>query len=187
MNFKEFYESVSEKEKWFEDRTNRHIKLVKKYADRVVKEFPEYKDLTEIVSEHDASKFQEPEFTPYVEMSWMRKTEGKVENDPEGVFESATKHHVKNNKHHPEHWTKQEDVINKHDRDMAPEEVVIGFKMPDIYIAEMCCDWSALSEELGTNTPLEWFEKNNGTRWAFKKEQEDLIRKILNKIWIDSK
>ena len=49
--------------------------------------------------------------------------------------------------HHPESWD--------------------GIKnMPQVYIAEMVCDWKARSSELGTNL-REWINEKATKRWGF--------------------
>lgn len=58
-------------------------------------------------------------------------------------------------------------------------KVVDASRMPDIAIAEMVADWQAMSEELGTNTAREWFNKVKDVRWHFSPEQEELINKFL--------
>jgi len=51
--------------------------------------------------------------------------------------------------------------------------------MPDIDVAEMVSDWQAMSEELGTNTSREWYDKVKDVRWRFSPEQDLLIDKLL--------
>jgi len=182
--------SKSEKEEWFEKRLNNHIDLVQKYIKRIEKAYPEkFKGLIEQCENHDASKFKEPERAPYIEISWRHKhdnydsykTPGDLTKEDEN---QATLHHITENKHHPEYWCdRKENLLNKEDRDDIPDEIVDATKMPNKYIAEMCADWSAMSEELGKNTPREWADKNIGKRWKFVPKQKELIYEILDKIW----
>ena len=97
---------------------------------------------------------------------------------------NASNMHVNSNSHHPEcHSNQTDNLINRDDRDRPPEEMVDATKMTDLDIAEMVADWSAMSEEKGTNTPMEWADKNVNIRWKFKKEQKELIYKLMNEIW----
>src|ERR1017187_5777231 len=114
--------------------------------------------LLDIVKLHDLSKFENPEIIPYIYITWRHKcnNEGKKYKVPAGIDDTeATKHHVKNNPHHPEYWSDETNVINTVDRD-APLKLIDATKMPILAVCEMVADWSAMSEERGTNTPQEW-------------------------------
>ena len=50
--------------------------------------------------------------------------------------------------------------------------------MDTISIAEMCADWAAMSEELGTGL-LEWVDKNIDVKWRFSQYQKRSIYKLL--------
>lgn len=71
---------------------------------------------------HDASKFAG------VEWEWMHR--GPDTAGPE--LEAAIRQHQNTNDHHPEYWG-----------GMA--------NMPEICVAEMCCDWLARSQEFATD------------------------------------
>jgi len=183
-----------EKEQFFLDRTNNHIRLVQNAAAKIVEAYPEFTELLKQVETHDASKLEEPEKTPYIEITWRHKLEnekgeydpykgkgyqtpGKLEKEEEN---QATLHHITTNSHHPEYHLKDKSDanVNKDDRDKS-DKVVYASRMPDIDIAEMIVDWQAMAEELGTNTSREWFEKVKDVRWHFDEEQEELIDKLL--------
>jgi len=185
MSFKKFLVKT-EMVEWFNSRTNKHISLVRKYGDMIADNYPEYDELIDIVRNHDASKFVEPEHTPYIHISWKYKCadKGVDYKIPDGIDDtSATLHHVKNNKHHPEYWSTQDDVINSENRD-KPKEVIFAQDMPNIYVAEMVADWCAMSEERGGH-PKDWADKNVGVRWDFTEEQIEIIYDIINNIWRD--
>lgn len=178
---------------FFDSRTNMHIDLVKKNGKKLIKKLemePELKELFEIVlKNHDSSKFQEPEKTPYILTSWKYKV-GKDEFDKLNVpqemlseMTKATEHHVKNNKHHPEYWdkTQNEGIINTVDRD-KPAVLIDATKMPKFYLLEMCCDWVAVSEERKTN-PFDWADNNINIRWNFDENQVKLIYSILELLY----
>ena len=181
-----------EQEKHFEDRTNKHINLVQEKAKMIVDAYPEYEDLLTQVEVHDASKFKEPERTPYISLTWRHKLENeKGEFDPmkdkgyktPGMLSNedenqATLFHVRNNEHHPEYWSKADANLDPNDRDKSTK-CLDASKMPDLAIAEMISDWAAMSEELGENNPRGWYDKQKDVRWHFSEEQGKLIDKLL--------
>ena len=73
----EFLMLENEKEDWFEERTNYHISLVKKAAQKIVAKYPEFKELIGQAAKHDASKFLDPERKGYVELTWRLKKDKK--------------------------------------------------------------------------------------------------------------
>lgn len=190
--FKE--EITKEMEDWFNERTQRHINLVKEWGIKIVFEkiLVPYIDIPlfiEDLDNHDKSKFIEPEYTPYIYVSWEYRCKdlGILYTLPEDIktqMNIATNRHVTSNKHHPEYWMKNKilDVINRSDRDEPTDTLINCTSMPLTYIASMCADWMAMSEEKG-NSPQEWAKKNVNIRWGFTKEQEDFIYLILNTIW----
>lgn len=127
--YAEVRESVSarptpEMESWFDERTRKHIALVQKYARKIVKAFPSFEELLDVVQEHDAMKFEEPERTPYVFLTWQGKDPDYQYTDAiKDMGHRATLHHVRNNEHHPEHWATSfsGDSVNPDDRDAPPE------------------------------------------------------------------
>ncbi|MHA1170439.1 MAG: DUF5662 family protein, partial [Candidatus Hodarchaeales archaeon] len=84
------------------------------------------------------------------------------------------------NPHHPEYHLKDkgEANISGTDRDQS-KNCVDASSMPDLDIAEMVADWQAMSEELGTNTSRQWFDKVKDVRWHFSPHQVKLIDKLL--------
>jgi hypothetical protein len=186
MNIKDEYDLEDMKEH-FMNRTIRHIKKVHTFCDLIVSQFPDLKELSNVKIHHDLSKFEDPEHVPYVYIAWKYKMdkEGKDIVVPYSMKEKmikATEHHVNNNKHHPEYWSNETDnLINPENRD-KPLRLIDATKMPDIYIAEMCADWMAVSKERGSN-PIEWADMNIGTRWHFDDDQIELIYDILNTVY----
>jgi hypothetical protein len=60
-----------EKKEFFEKRTNRHISLVQKYCGNIYEYDPKRFDgLIEQARNHDDSKYKEPEYSPYVNITW---------------------------------------------------------------------------------------------------------------------
>lgn len=170
----------------FEKRTKEHINRVFRNALHLVKTYPELSStLLMQATEHDDSKFLEPEFTPYLHISWKYKVEGeggKYEPSAdimEGMHE-ATVHHIRNNKHHPEYWDEGFDG-KKFERDAPVQEIVDGTKMDRTSVAEMCCDWTSMSQELeGSNSAHSWAEKVINKRFAFTDEQIVWINDFLD-------
>jgi len=176
----------------FETRTNYHISLVQKYIDKIIalKNPILYSALLEKEKEHhDLSKFKEPEYTPYLHITWKgyMKSLG-AEYIPSSIIQKqmneATFHHIKNNPHHPEYWygNLRHNNLNSTDRDKPPEKIVDATRMPPTYVALMVADWLAMSEELNTD-PREWAFNNINKRWKFTKEQEDLIYNLIDELW----
>lgn len=172
-------ESSDDKETFFVDRTQSHINSVKACADTLCKAYPDlYPALITAAKTHDESKFSAPEREAYIELTYAKK-EGVRPKDPQKIAD-ATLHHILNNKHHPEYWLedKSKANISAKDRD-ASDEVVDASNMPELALAEMVCDWQAMSEELKTNTAREWFDKQRDVRWHFSDDQVAMIDKFL--------
>jgi len=174
--------SNDEKYEFFLERTNNHIRLVQEATEKIVSAYPELGGLVFQVDSHDASKFEEPELTPYIELTWKKKLEkeGEEYKTDDQAIHDATLHHIKNNRHHPEYHLgdKFKANLDPTNRDRSIH-VVDASRMPDIDIAEMVADWQAMSEELGTNTAREWYNKVKDVRWHFSDHQDELIDKLL--------
>lgn len=181
---------------WFEERTKNHVKLVRKYCKKIEEHDPDrFKGIVERGKEHDESKYEDPEYDPYVLITWRYKckkdgkdfwdgllSKDETREDVEEEMLKASEHHVKNNRHHPEFHTDQEgQLINDKDRD-KPLVLVDATKMGDLDVAEMCADWAAMSEETG-GAPKEWADKNVNVRWKFTDVQKDLIYELIEVIW----
>jgi hypothetical protein len=175
---------------WFEKRTEKHIGLVRKYIDKILKARPDdFSGLEKRKETHDQTKYQEPEKTPYVFITWQYRMKDKGEkfDVPKKILDmmnEATQHHVKHNRHHPElHDPKAGDgSINRNDRDAIPDKMVDGTKMSDTDLAEMVADWCAMSDEKGTQ-PKDWADKNVGKRWKFDDGQKKLIYDLIEEVW----
>jgi transketolase len=161
---------------YYQIRTIKHINRVKKWANKIVQQHPELKDLLIQIQTHDQSKFEQPELDPYIWLTWKYKCQDEnVEfNIPERIkklIKNAVTHHLQSNKHHPEYFASD-----------PTEKPVNAEHMDDISIAEMIADWFAMSEEK-KNNPKEWADKNIGTRWNFTDHQKKLIYKLIDTVW----
>ena len=171
---------------WFYIRTNKHIELLKKQAQKILKSdiVKDRKKFISRIDVHDKSKFEPPELEPYLYITWKYKCERdnipfSVPKNIEEMMHEATEHHVKNNPHHPEFWSTQKgSFINTNDRD-KPSVLVDASKMDDEAIIEMVCDWKAVSEEKQSNI-RDWAKMNIGIRWDFTDKQIKLINKCMD-------
>lgn len=171
-------------------RTNLHINLFNKYLNKIVElNLPEVNNEELLQDSHDKSKWSEPEYTPYLHISWKYKSqgEGKIYEPPQEIkddMNAATYHHIKNNRHHPEYWdpsTTLQPSLNQTNRDAKPEKLVDATKMPLTHVAGMVADWLAMSEEKNTKVK-DWVDKNVNIRWKFTIPQVDLINNIISLI-----
>ena len=141
-----------------------HKERVSKFADLLKEKLPELFDnidvelFDEMIREHDASKFEEPEFEAYAQ-KWFNNSGETLE------YKEAWKHHWTNNEHHPEFW--------------------LGEDMPYIYILEMLCDWGSFSIDKGDFRELSDFYYNKAKDDEEKNlsaNTKAIIEDILNKL-----
>lgn len=99
--------------------------------------------LAELITYHDLSKFSEEEAWGYAKYKFGQPNTKEAEN----AFDRAWHHHKMNNPHHPEYW-----LNPGKDGSCKPLEI------PDIYLAEMICDWIGAGKSYGN--PFEsWAQK----------------------------
>ena len=103
--------------------------------------------------QHDVSKFlgSEWEHMKFVDVKKLNK-EQKI------CLKLAISDHNQSNEHHPEFWGS------------------IKF-MPDVYVAEMVCDWKSRSTEFGTSLE-DWINEEATKRFEFDKNDE-VYKKIM--------
>lgn len=102
---------------------------------------------------HDLSKFQGIEF------EHMSPTEPCMEEGAKLKLKLAVHHHRKTNPHHVEYWAN-------------------GIReMPDVYLAEFCCDIKSRSEEFGTDL-RQWIDETATKKWNFSKD-DAVYKKIM--------
>jgi hypothetical protein len=178
---------------FFNIRTKLHIDLVNKYIDKLSKniEISKFIDISKlriVGGNHDKSKYLDPEYTPYIYVTWSYHLkdmglEFKCSDFIKKKMNLATNHHVKSNKHHPEYWDNSSlKIINRSDRDKPLSKIIDSTSMPLIYVSEMVCDWMGRSEEKQI-CPYVWAKNNINIRWKFTEEQIDFIYIILDSSW----
>lgn len=177
---------TQEMEDWFVTRTEKHIKLVRKFCRVLQDKFDRFESLYKISEAHDETKYRKPEIEPYIHITWQykMKDEGKKYDPPQKMkdaMNNATFHHIVSNPHHPEFWDKNlsKDAYNRENRDEPGKKMVDAKRMHDLYIAEMVCDWTAMSEEKGTSL-RGWADKNVNVRWGFNDKQSKLIYSLID-------
>lgn len=172
----------SEKEKYFVERTKKHIELVNMFYKLLKEEIPALPDDWDF-SEHDADKLQEPLKTPYVEITWKYKnTDYILSDEMQKQCDLATLAHITQNEHHAEFWDKENAQINPEDRDKSSGKLIDASDMPTKYLVEMVCDWSAVAWERERKSPRDWAKKNIGIRWNFTKTQTRKIYMLISVI-----
>ena len=101
--------------------------------------------LMDIVSNHDASKWEDEEYYPYCDYFYGERTD-EVEQE----FNKAWLHHQHNNPHHWQHWLLRED-----------DGEMIAIEMPYQYVIEMICDWWAFSwKKQDLFEIFKWYDDN---------------------------
>lgn len=103
-------------------------------------------ELREIVKEHDASKYEEPEWSAYLHHFYpTNDEEGMMEEE----FDAAVQHHIKNNKHHWNYWCDEENNLKD---DIDEEEY-------KLYTIERICDWLAMAAQHDEG-PTDYYDIN---------------------------
>lgn len=157
-------ENLDDYQEKYKDYVKEHKERVSKFADWLKDNLPELFDesditaFTDVISEHDDSKFSLEEFEAYAQHFY-----GTKDNDFE--FEEAWKHHWMNNEHHPEYW--------------------LGEDMPYIYILEMLCDWGSFSIDKGDLRELSNFyytKARDDEEKNLSENTKKIIEEILDKI-----
>lgn len=184
---------MGEKHEYFKYRTGYHLWLVNKWSNKILSLSDSRIDrelFEQERDEHDKEKWLEPEYTPYVEITWNYRCKRlNIPNDlPDDIkqkMHEATFHHIKRHKHHPEFWSDDVTIesLNKDDRDRPNMGAIVdGTKMPLTYVAAMVADWCAMSDELGGH-PKDWADKNVNIRWEFTAPQIELIYYLIDRVW----
>ena len=103
-------------------------------------------ELREIVKQHDASKYEEPEWSAYLHHFYPTNDEEAM---MEEEFENACRHHIRANKHHWNYWCDEEDNLIE---DIDEEEY-------KLYTIERICDWLSMAGQHDEG-PIEYWNAN---------------------------
>ena len=103
-------------------------------------------ELREIVKQHDASKYEEPEWSAYLHHFYPTNDEAAM---MEEEFENACRHHIRANKHHWNYWCDEEDNLIE---DIDEEEY-------KLYTIERICDWLSMAGQHDEG-PTEYWNAN---------------------------
>ena len=97
------------------------------------------------------------------------------------ILNNLAGRHVKSQKHHPEYW---DDAITVDSFNYEEPPVVNASKMPDRYLKELVCDWSAVAIKLNKGI-FQWFNKTctgSNPRFKFTPRQKCIIIDSLLKV-----
>ena len=185
--------NMKEMERYFIERTKKHVNRVQDFLEMAGEFFPSLaKELEQRGKKHDATKYSVPERKPYILLTWKYKMKKEgvdipINDEESESIRNVTFHHCKNNPHHPEYWDKtlQKNPVNFEDRDKPSGIIVNSQEMDDISLLEMVADWSAMSDELGENNPRKFADKVIGIRWDFSDEQKEFIYEAIKSLWGD--
>lgn len=163
----------AELEEKHQTRTKEHIERVMEYSQR-------FRVLSRQFAEHDVDKLDPTSiiYIPDILACQKHKDKSILSEEEILLTELCAFIHVKSNPHHPEYWDSNLTYATYHSEDHPTD----GSKMSDMAIMEMCCDWCAMSKELG-GSPFDWFEENVGKKWSFTEDQCVSIRRKLETAW----
>lgn len=139
-----------EKTREYLDYLERHIRNVEKAwkifkekcADfRVIQDDVFYNHLERDIFNHDVSKLLEDEFIQYRRAFYPTEFEKR-----DDYLKTAWPHHIENNSHHWQNWTKRTSLW------FHPDDW-------EVDCAHMVIDWMAMGFEFG-DTPKSYYEKN---------------------------
>ena len=113
------------------------------------------------IDTHDSSKYTSLEFSGY--RQYFYPDTGEVKNKE--LFDYAWKQHYTVNDHHPEHWKYHDTLV----------------EMQDSAIAEMFCDWLAMSMKFHT-VPSQWYndQKKKEGKLEFHENTRSKVERNLD-------
>ena len=151
-----------------------HIALVRRLG-RVLFDL----DLTE----HDKDKIEcnADDLNLYALRNAMQDGDYRPLKNDKVILNNLAGRHVKSQKHHPEYW---DDAITVDSFNYEEPPVVNASKMPDRYLVELVCDWSAVAIKLNKGI-FQWFNKTctgSNPRFKFTPRQKCIIIDSLLKV-----
>lgn len=158
-------------ENLFIQRTKNHIRLVTQNLLKLEGFMNlQVNELYQLGINHDKSKFIEPERTAYIWITWEYYCKSKqIEfRCPDSIavrVKHGHRHHILNNCHHPEAY---DDIDSMTTLDMA----------------EMVCDWTAISQENldPSGSCYQWACEHVDSKWNFSKSKKDLIFNFIEEL-----
>jgi hypothetical protein len=162
---------TEEMEKLFIERSKHHQFLVRDNLLRMDGYLGlSYELLQNAAAKHDVSKFQEPERSAYIWMTWMYHCKNNAISFtyPPGIetlVEYGWKSHISNNSHHPE------------------AHVIID-AMNDLDVVEMVCDWTAIHQEMNKDVGscMVWAKNALKNKWRFSTHKQNLIYATIQEL-----
>lgn len=165
------HERVSNRREEYEEYLEQHIRGVKnayeKFKDVLLTESDlTVEDLTELdnqIDSHDASKYEDEEFYPYLHHFYPSGAGA----DSEEAYDRAWNRHQKHNPHHWQYWILQKD---------SGEQKILD--MPENYVIEMICDWQSFSLKNPESTAYKWWVDNQD-KMIMSEGTKDLVNKYI--------
>ncbi len=161
----------------YHDYLKEHIGNVALGFDWVLINLPELLEaydadyIGEIISKHDASKYDAEEFVAYAEYFYGKDKSDEVQEE----FDKAWLHHQHHNPHHWQHWLLREDNGN-----------TVALEMPYEYILEMVMDHWAFSWKANNLYEIfKWYEDNKEKMLLHpdtQKTYESILEKLKNRL-----
>lgn len=145
------------------------LEQVSTLEDDFIKE--NYDELTQIIKDHDLSKYGDEEFQAY--RANYYPIDDKEKSDNEANFQAAWYHHFQNNPHHWQHWIDEEgELIPLENEDLVKKAYI-----------EMICDWQAMGYVFG-DTANQYYNSNKDTIKLYPELSgwvEGLLQELDNK------
>ena len=165
------HERVSNRREEYEVYLEQHIGGVKKayeqFKDVLLTESDlTVEDLTELdnqIETHDASKYEDEEFYPYLYHFYPSQAGA----DNEEAYDRAWNHHQKRNPHHWQYWILQKD---------SGAQVLLD--MTENYVIEMICDWHSFSLKNPESTAYKWWTDNQD-KMIMSEGTKELVNKYI--------
>ncbi|MCL2017368.1 MAG: DUF5662 family protein [Alphaproteobacteria bacterium] len=139
-----------------------HVALVNSFAEKLGLHFPD----------HDKDKLHDPicsMMAPYVWKRYSPDSDAPPSTEQLADCELGIMNHKTTNPHHPEYWG--DDIAD----------------MPEIALAEMCCDWCAANiQKLNAygkfKTVIDFYESYALSTYKFTDVQKEFIQKTLKEL-----
>lgn len=167
-------EKINNRRNEYEDYLTQHISAVQDVYKKLFKDLLltesdlTIEELTQLefnIENHDASKYTDEEFYPY--LYWFYPSEAGIKSRES--FDYACLHHYHYNPHHWNHWVLNDDENKNNDKVLD---------MPEIYVIEMLCDWSSFKSKNPESTAHFWYT-NNKDKMNLTDNTRALIEKYL--------